>query len=100
MRPPLTTDIAFLLVEGHDSLFSLSKSTGGLRLPNARGEPRPMAEATQERKLLGVGSSAWFGAASVWDVGLLPLRQPLLWEGFDEHLTTHDGLHRQFIAVE
>ena len=31
-----------------------------------------MAEATQERKLLGVGSSAWFGAASVWDVGLLP----------------------------
>ena len=26
--------------------------------PNAGGEPRPMAEATQERKLLGVGSSA------------------------------------------
>jgi hypothetical protein len=31
-----------------------------------------MAEATQERKLLGVGSSAGFGAASVWDIGLLP----------------------------
>ena len=31
------------------------------RKPNARGEPRPMAEATQERKLLGVGSTAWFG---------------------------------------
>jgi hypothetical protein len=30
-----------------------------------------MAEATQERKLLGVGSSAWFGAASVGDIGLL-----------------------------
>jgi len=29
--------------------------------PNARGEPRPMAGATQERKLLGVGSTAWFG---------------------------------------
>jgi hypothetical protein len=29
--------------------------------PNAGGEPRPRAEATQERKLLGVGSSAWFG---------------------------------------
>jgi hypothetical protein len=28
---------------------------------NAGGEPRPMAEATQERKLLGVGSSAWLG---------------------------------------
>jgi hypothetical protein len=28
--------------------------------PNAGGEPRPMAGATQERKLLGVGSSAWF----------------------------------------
>src|SRR2546425_9847500 len=27
---------------------------------NAGGEPRPMAEATQERRLLGVGSSAWF----------------------------------------
>jgi hypothetical protein len=26
--------------------------------PNASGEPRPMAAATQERRLLGVGSSA------------------------------------------
>ena len=33
------------------------------QLPNAGGEPRPMAEATQERKLLGVGSTAWFGPA-------------------------------------
>ena len=30
--------------------------------PNAGGEPRPMAEATQERTLLGVGSTAWFDA--------------------------------------
>ena len=30
--------------------------------PNARGEPRPIAGATQERTLEGVGSSAWFGA--------------------------------------
>jgi hypothetical protein len=30
-------------------------------LPNASGEPRPMAGATQEPTLLGVGSSAWFG---------------------------------------
>jgi hypothetical protein len=27
--------------------------------PNAGGEPRPIAGATQERKLSGVGSSAW-----------------------------------------
>jgi hypothetical protein len=32
--------------------------------PNAGGEPRPIAGATQERKLLGVGSTAWFGV--VW----------------------------------
>jgi len=30
--------------------------------PNARGEPRPEAEARHERKLEGVGSSALFGA--------------------------------------
>ena len=30
--------------------------------PNTRGEPRPIAGATQGRKLLGVGSSAGFGA--------------------------------------
>jgi hypothetical protein len=29
---------------------------------NAGGEPRPKAEARHERKLEGVGSSAWFGA--------------------------------------
>ena len=32
--------------------------------PNARGEPRPMAGATQTRKLLGVGSSAFIGIQS------------------------------------
>jgi len=32
-----------------------------LGLPNAGGEPRPMAEATQERRLLGVGSTALLG---------------------------------------
>src|SRR5207244_592924 len=32
--------------------------------PNASGEPRPIAGATQERKLLGVGSSALFGLAA------------------------------------
>ena len=31
--------------------------------PNARGEACPRAGATHERRLLGVGSSAWFG---VW----------------------------------
>ena len=30
---PLTTDIEFLLIEDYDALFSLSKSTDGLRLP-------------------------------------------------------------------
>ena len=29
---------------------------------NARGEPRPMAGATEERRLLGVGSSAWLAS--------------------------------------
>jgi hypothetical protein len=33
--------------------------------PNAGGEPRPMAGATQERTLLGVGSSAWLGVMVV-----------------------------------
>jgi rare lipoprotein A len=32
--------------------------------PNARGEPRPRAGARHERRLLGVGSSAWFGVTS------------------------------------
>src|SRR2546425_8910070 len=32
-----------------------------VKLPNAAAQPRPIAGATQERKLLGVGSSAWFG---------------------------------------
>src|SRR5262245_45469813 len=40
---------------------------GGLTIagrgPNAGGEPRPMAAATWERKLLGVGSRARFGVA-------------------------------------
>ena len=31
-------------------------------LPNAGGEPRPIAGATQERKLLGVGSTAKLGS--------------------------------------
>ena len=35
-------------------------------IPNARGEPRPMAAARHERRLLGVGSSAWFGWVGVW----------------------------------
>src|SRR5215831_10854704 len=32
---------------------------------NAGGEPRPIAGATQERTLLGVGPSAWFGGVRV-----------------------------------
>jgi hypothetical protein len=38
--------------------FRLHEQT---RTPNAGDEPRPMAEATQERRLLGVGSTALFG---------------------------------------
>jgi hypothetical protein len=38
---------------------------------NAGGEPRPMAGARHERRLLGVGSTAELGAARVWDLGLL-----------------------------
>ena len=40
-----------------------------------RGEPRPMAEATQERKLLRVGSSALFGPPTLCRSG----RQVFLW---------------------
>src|SRR6266568_6973543 len=36
----------------------------GNEQPNASAEPRPRAGATQERRLLGVGSSALFGADS------------------------------------
>ena len=39
--------------------------------PNAGGEPRPIAGATQERKLLGVGSTAWLGGAAPGPVGFL-----------------------------
>src|SRR5262245_6863365 len=59
MRTPLTADIEFLLVEYHDALFSLSKSTSGVRLPNASGEPPPTAGA--QRTLLAVGSTAKLG---------------------------------------
>src|SRR5215510_5935130 len=38
--------------------------------PNARGEPRPAAEARPERTLEGVGSSAWFGAGARSDASL------------------------------
>jgi len=46
-------------------LFSLFKSTGDLRLPNARGEPLPEAEA--QRTLEAVGSSAMLGPVSMFD---------------------------------
>jgi len=61
-------------------------------VPNARGEPRPAAAARHERRLLGVGSSAMFGAARVSRAALPPqspgsgylrrrenLRRPRLW---------------------
>ncbi len=51
MLSPLTTDIEFLLIEYHDSLCSLSKSTSGLRQPNARRELRLEAGARYERTL-------------------------------------------------
>src|SRR5262245_26228360 len=56
MSSPLTTDVEFLLIEDHDAVFSLSKTTDGLRLPNTRGEPRSKAGA--QRTLEGVGCSA------------------------------------------
>jgi hypothetical protein len=40
--------------------------------PNAGGEPRAMAGARYERRLLGVGSSARFGAAWVSCAALAP----------------------------
>jgi len=36
---------------------------GKIKTSNARGEPRPIAEATEEQRLSGVGSSARLGAA-------------------------------------
>ena len=47
---------AICIVLGY-SLPSPFRSLG----PNGRGEPRPRAAATQERRLLGVGSSAGLG---------------------------------------
>jgi len=42
--------------------------------PNARGEPRP--EAAAERRLLGVGSTAWFGAGPGTDTGTTSCCEP------------------------
>src|SRR5712691_3955878 len=61
MCSPLTTDIEFLLVEYHDALCSLSKSTGGLRLPNARLQLLPKAGARHERTLEAVSCKALLG---------------------------------------
>src|SRR5262249_57737185 len=48
----------------HGWVFRVSRTPrDGLR-SNARAEPRAMAGATQERRLLRVGSSAMFGPAS------------------------------------
>ncbi len=41
---------------------------------NACGEPRPRAGATQERRLLGVGSTALFGSVALWLQGTNLLR--------------------------
>jgi hypothetical protein len=49
----------------HSSPIETEVHLSSAAQPNASGEPRPIAEATQERKLLGVGSTAMFGAG-VW----------------------------------
>src|SRR5262249_5328067 len=49
---------------------SHSRDDVSMEQPNAGGEPRAMAGATQERRLLCIGSTAWFGG--VW----LPLPHP------------------------
>ena len=46
-----------------------ARKQGCAQQPNARGEPRPAAGATQERRLLGVGSSAMLGPAWVQSLG-------------------------------
>jgi hypothetical protein len=43
-------------------MFNISSQFQTASMPNARGEPRPEAEA--QRKLEGVGSSALFGQDS------------------------------------
>src|SRR5215813_3040881 len=72
MRSPLTTDIEFLLVECHDALFSLFKSTGGLRLPNAQAHLLPEAVASgtpsplmPSQVALPKDSSCWAATVSV-----------------------------------
>jgi hypothetical protein len=66
-----------------------------------------MAGATQERRLLGVGSSAWFGAvlqepyAPATALGNIPSgsdgREPCR---VDLDFFHHDGLHTQFVPFE
>src|SRR5262245_41858041 len=51
--------------------------------PNARGEPRP--EAAAERRLLGVGCSAWFGAGHGTDTRTSSCYEPGAAQGIDSH---------------
>src|SRR5713101_8452116 len=58
MASPATTSISSFIS------MSIDRNTATVQKPNARGEPRPRAGARHERRLLGVGSSAWFGACA------------------------------------
>src|SRR5262249_33579325 len=54
-----------------------------VKTPNARGEPHP--EAAAERRLLGVGSSALFGAGPGTDAGTPSCCVPGAAQGIDSH---------------
>jgi hypothetical protein len=45
---------------------------------SARGEPRPKAEARNERTLEGVGCSAWFGVDSAMAYMVLLRQRPVV----------------------
>jgi hypothetical protein len=73
--------------------------------PNARGEPRPRAAA--QRRLLGVGSSAWFGTvwtepcASATALGsLAPWSEGRKPRRIDLDLFYYKRLHAQFVSFE
>ena len=70
---PCHIDTLMSMSDGHPFLPLTQRCIRSSAAPNARGEPRPMAGATQERTLLGVGSSARLGAGARKDASsLLP----------------------------
>ena len=60
--PHSISDLSASVPESDRSFWPFSSDLAS----NASGEPRPIAGATQERKLLDVGSTALFGTDRTW----------------------------------